>query len=70
VMEGYGQRLMRGRYPQVVIYIDIDPSMMDVNIHPTKQEVRFHESRVVYQAISSVIDSALKSQVKPLSIDL
>jgi DNA mismatch repair protein MutL len=41
VLEGYGQRLMKGQYPQAVIFIEIDPSKVDVNIHPTKQEVRF-----------------------------
>jgi DNA mismatch repair protein MutL len=59
VMEGYGQRLMKGRYPQAVIFLEIDPSVVDVNVHPTKQEVRFHESRLVYQAIISTIERAL-----------
>jgi len=56
IMEGYGQRLMKGRYPQVVVFVDIDPSLVDVNVHPAKQEVRFHESRMVYQAVSSTIE--------------
>jgi DNA mismatch repair protein MutL len=59
VMEGYGQRLMKGRYPQAVIFLEIDPSVVDVNVHPTKQEVRFHQSRLVYQAIISTIERAL-----------
>ncbi|MEE9611791.1 MAG: hypothetical protein V3W19_11090, partial [Desulfatiglandales bacterium] len=59
VMEGYGQRLMKGRYPQAVIFLEIDPAVVDVNVHPTKQEVRFHQSRLVYQAIISTIEGAL-----------
>ena len=59
VMEGYGRRLMKGRYPQVVLFMDMDPSLVDVNVHPTKQEVRFREGRQVHDAIRSVIHKAL-----------
>ena len=59
IMEGYGKRLMKGSYPQVVIFIEIDPSKVDVNIHPTKQEVRFYDSRAVFQAIVAAIEDAL-----------
>jgi len=62
VMEGYGQRMMRGRYPQVVIFMEIAPSLIDVNVHPTKQEVRFHNSRLVYQALVSTIENTLKER--------
>ena len=66
VMEGYGQRLMKGRYPQAVIFMEMDPSLVDVNVHPAKQEVRFHEGRMIYQAIISTIDRALREQLMPL----
>ena len=59
IMEGYGQRLMKGRYPQVVIFLDVDPSLVDINVHPTKQEIRFHQSRLVYQTIISVVEETL-----------
>ena len=59
IMEGYGQRLMKGRYPQVVIFLEVAPSLVDINVHPTKQEIRFHHSRLVYQAIISVVEEAL-----------
>ena len=60
VIEGYGQRLMKGRYPQAVIFIEMDPSLLDVNVHPAKQEVRFHESRILYQSLSSMVGRLLK----------
>jgi len=66
IMEGYGERLMKGRYPQAVIFIDIDPSLVDINVHPTKQEVRFHHSHVVYQTLVSNIEGTLQQQFKPL----
>ena len=63
VMEGYGQRLMKGKYPQVAVFMDMDSSLVDVNVHPTKQEVRFQESRGVHDAIRLVIDRALGEKV-------
>lgn len=62
IMEAYGQRLMKGRYPQVVVFLEIDPSSVDVNVHPAKQEVRFHQGHTVYMAISSTIEKALRDQ--------
>jgi DNA mismatch repair protein MutL len=62
---GYGQRLMKGRYPQVALFIDIDPAFVDINVHPAKQEVRFEEGRLIYQSISSTIARALGDQINP-----
>ncbi len=62
---GYGQRLMKGRYPQVALFIDIDPAFVDINVHPAKQEVRFEDGRLIYQAISSAIARALGDQINP-----
>ncbi len=59
VMEGYGQRLMKGRYPQVVVTLEMDPSLVDINVHPTKQEVRFREGRDVYRAVAAAVDEGL-----------
>ena len=59
IMEGYGQRLMKGRYPQVAIFMEIEAANVDVNVHPTKQEVKFHNSAAVFQHIVSTIEKAL-----------
>jgi DNA mismatch repair protein MutL len=59
VMEGYGQRLMKGKYPQAILFIEIDPAKIDVNVHPAKQEVRFHNSRAVFDVIVSTVEKAL-----------
>jgi len=59
IIEGYGQRLMKGRYPQVVVFISMTPSLMDLNVHPTKQEVRFSQQRFLYQRLVASIQSAL-----------
>jgi DNA mismatch repair protein MutL len=44
-----------GRYPSFVLYLEIDPSMADVNVHPTKQEVRFQKARDVHDFIHAAI---------------
>lgn len=40
VIEGYGSKLMTGRYPITVLSIELDPTLVDVNVHPTKQEIK------------------------------
>ncbi|MBN1830788.1 MAG: DNA mismatch repair endonuclease MutL [Deltaproteobacteria bacterium] len=59
VIEGYGQHLMKRRYPQVAVFIEMPPSMVDINVHPTKQEIRFRDGLRVYQSIVSAIEGVL-----------
>jgi DNA mismatch repair protein MutL len=66
VIEGYGSRLMKGRYPYAVIFIEIDPPLVDVNVHPAKQEVRFHQSRLVHEAVKTVVDECLRRKAAAL----
>lgn len=66
VIEGYGSRLMKGRYPYAVIFIEIDPSLVDVNVHPAKQEVRFHQTRLVHEAVKTVVDEILRQKAAAL----
>jgi DNA mismatch repair protein MutL len=55
----YAGRLPPGRYPLAVIQIEIDPALVDVNVHPRKAEVRFAQERAVYQALSQAVGAAL-----------
>jgi len=60
VMDGYRQLLMKGRYPVVVLFLQIDPAQVDVNVHPTKHEVRFREQALVHDFISRSLQQALR----------
>ncbi len=60
VMEGYRHLLMKGRYPVAVIFLEIDPAQVDVNVHPTKHEVRFREQSLVHDFIATSLQQTLK----------
>jgi DNA mismatch repair protein MutL len=66
VMEGYGQRLMRGRYPQAVVFIDVNPSLVDVNVHPTKQEIRLQQAHLIHEALVAFVRSTLGPKAYPV----
>ena len=63
IIEGYGSKLMVGRYPLVVLQIEMDPLLVDVNVHPTKQEVRLSKEKELTQLISGAIREALSDKI-------
>lgn len=62
ILDGYGSKLMVGRFPIAIIDIQIDPYLADVNVHPTKQEVRISKEKELMQLISSAIAESLRKQ--------
>ncbi|HSJ56599.1 MAG TPA: DNA mismatch repair endonuclease MutL, partial [Anaerolineae bacterium] len=55
----YAGRLPPGRYPLAVVHLELDPSLVDVNVHPRKAEVRFAQERAVYGALGQAVADAL-----------
>ncbi|MFD1360412.1 DNA mismatch repair endonuclease MutL [Lentibacillus salinarum] len=61
IMRGYHTLLPVGRSPIVVLAIDMDPVLVDVNVHPTKLEVRFSKDRELFSAIEETIRAAFRN---------
>ncbi len=61
IAQAYGSVLERGRYPRGVVYLDLPPELVDVNVHPQKAEVRFADPRAVSDALYAILARALTS---------
>jgi DNA mismatch repair protein MutL len=59
LVEGFHTALMKGRYPVCCLFLEIDPALVDVNIHPSKREVKFHDERGVRRAVAEAVRQAL-----------
>ncbi|MAW23551.1 MAG: DNA mismatch repair endonuclease MutL [Cellvibrionales bacterium TMED47] len=59
VRQAYQDVLYHGRHPAFVLFLEIEPKDVDVNVHPTKHEVRFRDSRVIHGFVSSTLQKAL-----------
>ncbi len=64
VIQAYHTLLPGGRYPLAAIFIDMDPTQVDVNVHPTKAEVRFREASLVFRAVQRAVHRTLYEQVR------
>jgi DNA mismatch repair protein MutL len=59
IFQGYGQRLMKGQFPVAVLFLKVPTHTLDVNVHPTKHEVRFSEQKKIHDSIQCVIEETL-----------
>ncbi|MCB0291474.1 MAG: DNA mismatch repair endonuclease MutL [Calditrichaeota bacterium] len=62
IFQGYGNLIERSRYPQYIINLHVPPQMVDVNVHPTKMEVRFANERAIYHLFLSAVRKAVQSR--------
>ena len=70
IVEGFGSRLMIGRFPIAVIIIETDPLLLDVNVHPSKKEIRISKESELSALIIRAIQAALKEVVSiPSGLD-
>lgn len=64
IKQAYRDVLYHGRHPAFVLYLELDPKLVDVNVHPTKHEVRFRDGRLVHDFLFRTLHHALGS-VRP-----
>lgn len=51
--------LSKDSYPTYILYIDVDPSQVDINVHPTKQEIKFEDEKIIYAFVQAAVKHAL-----------
>ncbi|ACV25936.1 DNA mismatch repair endonuclease MutL [Kangiella koreensis] len=69
IRQAYHDRLPAGRMPAYVLYLELEASQVDVNVHPTKHEVRFSNGRQVHDFMSHAVEEALLEQGEMLELN-
>ncbi|MBN6710656.1 DNA mismatch repair endonuclease MutL [Haemophilus haemoglobinophilus] len=69
IRQAYAEYLNNEQYPAFVLFIDLNPNEVDVNVHPTKHEVRFHQARLIHDFIYQGIADALSSEQKNIPMN-
>jgi DNA mismatch repair protein MutL len=65
LFEGYHGRMVKGQYPVAVLFIRVPYEQVDVNVHPTKHEVRFAQQKMVHDTVAGVVRDRLRSSDRP-----
>jgi len=64
ILDAYRPFLTKGRYPMALLFLDLNPAKVDVNVHPTKAEVRFTDPHRIYNLVVSNIKAALDAHAR------
>jgi len=59
LVEGYHTMLMKGRFPLCCLFLEINPALVDVNIHPSKREVKFRQEQTIRRVVTEAVREAL-----------
>lgn len=59
VMNAFDELIPRDSFPMYALFIDLDPAQVDINVHPTKQEIKFEDEKIVYAFVQSAVKHAL-----------
>src|SRR5258706_12576158 len=58
-MSSYQEMISGDSFPMYVLFIDLDPSQIDINVHPTKQEIKFEDEKIIYAFVQAAVKHAL-----------
>jgi DNA mismatch repair protein MutL len=59
VMNAFSDMVAKDSFPTYALFIDLDPSRLDINVHPTKQEIKFEDEKIIYAFVQSAVKHAL-----------
>ena len=59
IMNAFDQMIAKDSFPMYALFIDLDPAQVDINVHPTKQEIKFEDEKIVYAFVQSAVKHAL-----------
>ncbi len=59
VMNAFAEMIGKDSFPMYTLFIDLDPAQLDINVHPTKQEIKFEDEKIVYAFVQSAVKHAL-----------
>lgn len=59
IMNAFAELIPKDSFPMYALFIDLDPAQLDINVHPTKQEIKFEDEKIVYAFVNSAVKHAL-----------
>ena len=59
VLGAFDEMIAKDSFPMYALFIDLDPSQVDINVHPTKQEIKFEDEKIIYAFVQSAVKHAL-----------
>ena len=59
VMNAFSDMITKDSFPMYTLFIDLDPSRLDINVHPTKQEIKFEDEKIIYAFVQSAVKHSL-----------
>lgn len=68
--EAYRNNIMEGKFPACVLFLDVPPQTVDVNVHPAKVEVRFSDEKLIYEAVYFAVKNAIMLDTKPVEMKI
>ena len=58
-MNAFTDMIAKDSFPMYALFIDLDPSRLDINVHPTKQEIKFEDEKIIYAFVQSAVKHSL-----------